>query len=72
MTIAKDPYPVRVRRPHEVYLSVAEIATELRISKMTVYRLIEGGRLRAGHVGRTLRVREKDFEAFLRTAWDWT
>jgi excisionase family DNA binding protein len=64
--------PNQSRRPREVYLSVAEIATELRVSKMSVYRLIRDGTLPAGHVGHTLRVREKDFEAFLRTAWDWS
>ncbi len=37
-------------------LTVAEVAARLRVSKMTVYRLIHGGQLSALRVGRSFRV----------------
>ncbi|HEX3963003.1 MAG TPA: helix-turn-helix domain-containing protein [Trebonia sp.] len=39
-------------------LTVAEIAALLRLSKMTVYRLIHQGDLPAKRIGRTFRVAE--------------
>ena len=46
-------------------LTVAEIAESLRVSTMTVYRLIRTGELAAVRVGRNYRVRQRDFAAFL-------
>jgi len=44
-------------RPSDVtFLTVAEVARELRVSKMTIYRLIHGKELRAIQVGRSFRV----------------
>jgi excisionase family DNA binding protein len=40
-------------------LTVAEVATKLRVSKMTVYRLVHGGELHALRVGRSFRVTEQ-------------
>jgi len=37
-------------------LSVAEVATMLRVSKMTVYRLVKLGELPAVRVGRSFRI----------------
>jgi len=40
------------------FLTVAEVATIMRVSKMTVYRLVHSGELEAIRVGRSFRVPE--------------
>lgn len=47
------------------FLTVAEVADLLRVSSMTVYRLIEAGDLRALRVGKSYRISNDDFESFL-------
>lgn len=47
--------------------TVAEVADVLRVSNMTVYRLIKAGELPALRVGKNYRIREHDLEAFLAT-----
>ena len=42
-----------------VFLTVAEVATVMRVSKMTVYRLVHSGHLPAIRVGRSFRVPEQ-------------
>jgi excisionase family DNA binding protein len=37
----------------------------MRVSKMTVYRLIRAGKLPAVRIGRAFRVREEDVESYL-------
>ncbi|MCA1783932.1 MAG: helix-turn-helix domain-containing protein [Intrasporangiaceae bacterium] len=46
-------------------LTAAEVADQLRVSTMTVYRLIRRGELPAVRVGRNYRVRDRDLAAFL-------
>ena len=46
-------------------LTAAEVADQLRVSTMTVYRLIRRGELPAVRVGRNYRVRSGDLAAFL-------
>jgi excisionase family DNA binding protein len=46
-------------------LTAAEVADTLRVSTMTVYRLIRRGELPAVRVGRNYRVRERDLERYL-------
>jgi excisionase family DNA binding protein len=46
-------------------LTVAEVAAAMRVSNMTVYRLIKGGELAAVRVGKNYRIRESDLERFL-------
>lgn len=46
-------------------LTAAEVAEDLRVSTMTVYRLIRRGELPAVRVGRNYRVRAEDLEAYL-------
>ena len=46
-------------------LTVTEVAEVLRVSNMTVYRLIKGGELSALRVGKNYRIRESELEAFL-------
>ena len=47
------------------FLTVAEVAQLLRVSTMTVYRLIKSGELAAVRVGKSYRIREDDVDAFL-------
>jgi len=46
-------------------LTVSEVAAAMRVSNMTVYRLIKGGELPAVRVGKNYRIRENDLERFL-------
>ena len=46
-------------------LTVAEVAATMRVSNMTVYRLIKSGDLPALRVGKNYRVRESDMDAYL-------
>jgi excisionase family DNA binding protein len=46
-------------------LTAAEVADQLRVSTMTIYRLIRRGELAAVRVGRNYRVRERDLAAYL-------
>lgn len=41
------------------FLTVAEVASLMRVSKMTVYRLVHNGELPAVRVGRSFRVHAK-------------
>jgi excisionase family DNA binding protein len=48
------------------YLTPKEIAALLRVSPMTVYRMINDGEMRGIRVGgRSMRVARPDFEAYL-------
>jgi len=47
------------------YLTAAEVASTMRVSTMTVYRLIRAGSLPALRVGRSFRVAEEDLDRFL-------
>ena len=49
----------------ERLLTAAEVAEDLRVSTMTVYRLIRRGELPAVRVGRNYRVRLADLESYL-------
>ena len=46
-------------------MTVGEVAAELRVSNMTVYRLINAGELVAVRIGRSFRVREEDLDRYL-------
>jgi excisionase family DNA binding protein len=47
------------------FMTVAEVATLMRISTMTVYRLIKSGDIAAVRVGKSYRIREDDVDRFL-------
>ncbi len=47
------------------FLTVQEVAEQLRVSSMTVYRLIKSGEIPAVRVGRSFRVREADVDRYL-------
>ncbi|MGH9047284.1 MAG: helix-turn-helix domain-containing protein [Acidimicrobiales bacterium] len=46
-------------------LTVNEVATALRVSNMTVYRLVSAGELPAVRVGRCVRLRADEVERYL-------
>lgn len=46
-------------------LTVAEVASALRVSTMTVYRLLDRGELPRLRVGRSYRIRTSDLDAYL-------
>ncbi|MBC3760421.1 helix-turn-helix domain-containing protein [Quadrisphaera oryzae] len=47
------------------FLTVAEVATMMRVSKMTVYRLVHSGEMPAVRVGRSFRVPETAVDQYL-------
>ena len=51
------------------FLTVAEVAAVMRVSKMTVYRMVHGGELPAIRVGRSFRVPEQAVHDYLRDAF---
>jgi excisionase family DNA binding protein len=51
------------------FLTVAEVAAMMRVSKMTVYRLVHAGDLSAVRVGRSFRVPERAVQDYLRDAY---
>jgi excisionase family DNA binding protein len=46
-------------------MTVSEVATHLRVSKMTVYRLIKVGQLPAVRVGRGYRIKSQAVNKYL-------
>jgi excisionase family DNA binding protein len=60
-----------LRRPQLVsgavaWLTVSDVAKQLRVSSATVYRLIDSGELRHGRVSNAIRISQADLAAFLR------
>ncbi len=51
------------------FLTVAEVAAMMRVSKMTVYRLVHSGELPAVRVGRSFRVPEDEVNEYLRKSY---
>jgi excisionase family DNA binding protein len=51
------------------FLTVAEVAEIMRVSKMTVYRLVHSGELPAVRVGRSYRVPEQAVHDYLRQSY---
>ena len=49
----------------EPLLTVGEVATLMRVSNMTVYRLIKAGQLAAIRVGKNYRIRRADVDRYL-------
>ena len=57
-----DDHPVLGER----LLTVSEVASAMRVSNMTVYRLIKAGNLSAIRVGKNYRIRETEVDRYLR------
>lgn len=51
------------------FFTVAEVATLMRVSKMTVYRLIHTDELTAIRVGRSFRIPELAVNVYMRAAF---
>lgn len=51
------------------FMTVAEVAAIMRVSKMTVYRLVHSGELPAIRVGRSFRVPESAVHAYLKQSY---
>jgi excisionase family DNA binding protein len=51
------------------FLTVAEVAAVMRVSRMTVYRLVHSGELASVRVGRSFRVPERAVHAYLSGAF---
>ena len=51
------------------FLTVAEVAAMMRVSKMTVYRLVHNGDMPAVRVGRSFRVPEQAVHDYLRDSF---
>jgi excisionase family DNA binding protein len=50
---------------HARFLTVAEVASMMRVSTMTVYRLIKAGALPATRVGKSYRLTDEDVDRYL-------
>lgn len=48
------------------WITPAEIAAEMKISRMTAYRLLNTGEITHTKVGRAMRVRRSEFDRYLR------
>jgi excisionase family DNA binding protein len=48
------------------YLTVPEVAAVMRVSKMTVYRLVHKGELVSARVGRSFRIDSASLDAYLK------
>ena len=55
----------KVDLPQVQFLTVAEVAARMQVSKMTVYRLVHAGELEAVRVGRSFRVPESAVADYL-------
>jgi excisionase family DNA binding protein len=51
------------------FLTIAEVAAMMRVSKMTVYRIVHNGDLPAVRVGRSFRVTEKDVNDYIQRSF---
>lgn len=52
------------------FMTVAEVASLMRVSKMTVYRLVKTGELTSVRVGRSFRIPENAVREYIRAALD--
>jgi excisionase family DNA binding protein len=57
--------PARRAYSEDRLLTVGEVASLMRVSNMTVYRLIKSGDLGAIRVGKNYRIRESDVNRYL-------
>lgn len=48
-------------------LTVSEVAAALRVSNMTVYRLVRTGQVPAIRVGKNYRIRQADLDTYLKS-----
>jgi excisionase family DNA binding protein len=65
VTTALERYEMADRVFGEPLLTVGEVARTMRVSNMTVYRLVKSGQLAAIRVGKNYRIRRTDVERYL-------
>lgn len=69
----KNGAPMATNPPGDIsevkFLTIAEVASVMRVSKMTVYRLVHNGDLPAVRVGRSFRVSEEDVNEYLKNSF---
>lgn len=58
--------------PDPKFLTVAEVAEMMRVSKMTVYRMVHSGELPAARLGRSFRVPLHAVEEYIRGSFNAT
>ncbi len=63
------PTPIGAELSGVKFLTVAEVAAVMRVSKMSVYRMIHSGELEAARFGRSFRVPEKAVHDYLRGSY---
>jgi excisionase family DNA binding protein len=51
------------------FATVTEVAEHMRVSRMTVYRMIKQGELPAIRIGTRYRVTEQDVDSYLRSRY---
>lgn len=54
----------RLENP-DPWLTVGEIAAQLDVAKMTIYRAVDGGYLQSVRIGRGIRIRTSWFERWI-------
>jgi len=54
--------------PRTTFLTVAEVADMLRVSRMTVYRWVHAGEMPAVRFGRSFRIPQQAVEVFMENA----
>ena len=70
MTSANGPSGAGESQPGSTqFLTVAGVAALMRVSKMTVYRLVHNGELPAVRVGRSFRVHARAVHDMLETSY---
>ncbi|MDP9117920.1 MAG: helix-turn-helix domain-containing protein [Actinomycetota bacterium] len=68
-TDSSGVHPVESALSQVKFLTVAEVAAVMRVSKMTVYRMVHSADLPAVRVGRSFRVPEQAVHDYLRAAF---
>ncbi len=66
---SRDNGSIDGQQPRTQFLTVAEVAALMRVSKMTVYRLVHNGELPAVRVGRSFRVHAKAVHDMLESSY---
>lgn len=52
--------------PEEKYLTIQEVADSLKVAYLTVYRWIQNGKLKAYKAEKQYRIKQSDFDHFLK------
>lgn len=64
--MACNTLSITVKKETPTFYLTEEVAAMLRVSTMTIYRVIKAGKLKAYKFGKDWRIAKNDFEAFLK------